>query len=182
MGVIRRLLVVAALATAVAGAGVAIAGGQTTTLTGTAEWPTLPPDWTSQTTTIHGTFSGSFGVGTYEGTLTGVRTETTAECGPVCLSESGTITLSSQRGDLTLVVMPGSTDALDDTASTSLQTFELDVRVFRGPPTSLRLVAANVDWKLHLSYVSTWRHYFDSNTGEYVNTITDSGTLARTPR
>jgi hypothetical protein len=146
--------------------------GTATTLGGTAEWsggtvgvPT--------TTVIRGTFDGKVGKGTYEGTLTGGTAFTTAECGPVCEPVAGTITFSSSRGSFTGVVQPGSVVALQDIASHSWRTFTLTLGVENGTRGY-----AHANGALTLSYTSTWSHYYDAEALAFVDTVTDSGTLA----
>ncbi len=164
----KRLLLSTAVLVAALAAASAVAAATSTSLSGTAEW-------TDQTTTIHGTFTGSLGRGTYTGTLTHSPAETTPTCGPVCASVTGTITFSAKRGEFTAEVQPGSVVSLEDIASHSYRTFDLQLKVVDG---SRSYKHANGD--LTLSYTSTWSHYYDSN-GQFVNTIEDEGTLSGNP-
>jgi hypothetical protein len=165
----KRLVVIALGVATFLVSSVAVAGS-TTTLNGTAEWsgPTLADP--STTTHVHGTFDGPLGKGTYEGTLVGSPTATTGSCGPVCQSVTGSITFSGHRGSFTGVVQPGSVVGLEDIASHSFRNFDLTLRVTDGTRGY-----AHADGLLTLSYTSTWAHFFDS--GNFINTITDQGTL-----
>src|ERR671939_160388 len=60
-------------------------------------------------TTSLGTFAGSLGKGTYEGTLTGSGPSyTSTDCISYCQPVTGAITFSGHRGSFTGVVQPGS--------------------------------------------------------------------------
>ena len=167
----RRLLVTAfALVTFLVPA-VAVAG-TATSLTGTAEWSGPTFDSPVTITVIHGTFQGPLGSGTYEGTLVGTPAPTTGSCGPVCQSVTGSITFSGNRGSFTGVVQPGSLVGLEDIASHSWRFFGLTLRVTDGTRGY-----TNADGLLSLSYTSTWTHFFDMYSGQFINTITDEGTL-----
>jgi hypothetical protein len=161
--VVIALVLVALLASPGAVAGTA------TTLTGTAEWSGGTFDDPVTVTAIHGTFDGSLGKGTYEGTLTG-GTPVTNACGPVCEPVTGAITFSGHRGSFTGVVQPGSVVGLEDIASHSFRNFTLTMRVTDGTRGY-----ATADGLLSLSYTSTWAHYFDGE--KFINTISDAGTL-----
>ena len=103
----RRLAVLLGIVLiAFASSAVAVSATGTTTLTGTSEWPGQFTDPVT-VTVVHGTFAGSLGKGTYEGTLTGGATyscDAVSGCQPV----TGTITFSGNRGSFTGVVQPGS--------------------------------------------------------------------------
>jgi hypothetical protein len=161
----RRLLAttVVLLALSASAAGAAGAGG---TLTGTAEW-------SDASTHVHGTFSGTFGKGSYDGKLDGGAPFTTGDCGPVCEPVSGSITFTSKSGSFTGVVEPGSVAALVDIASNSWRNFTLTLESTDASRAYKRANGA----ELTLSYSSDWAHYFDFDTGQFVNTITDSGAL-----
>jgi hypothetical protein len=161
----RRLLVTTVALLALSGS-VASAANRSVALTGTAEWG-------DASTHVHGTFSGALGKGSYDGTLAGGAQFTTGDCGPVCEPVSGSITFTSKRGSFTGVVEPSSVVALVDIASNSWRNFTLTLDVVdasRGYPRANGAV-------LTLSYSSDWTHYFDFDTGQFVNTISDSGTL-----
>jgi hypothetical protein len=157
-------------AVAVASSPIALAGGPTT-LTGTAQWFGGTFD-TPTTTLVHGTFNGKLGKGTYEGTLTGGAQFTTGDCGPVCEPVSGTIRFSGNPGSFTGVVQPGSVVALVDIASHSWRNFTLTLRITDG---TRRYAHAN--GLLNLSYTSAFMHYFDYDTNQLVESISDTGTL-----
>jgi hypothetical protein len=142
-----------------------------TKLVGTAEWSGGTFADPSTTTHVHGTFDGPLGKGTYEGTLVGSPTATTGSCGPVCQSVTGAITFSGHRGSFTGVVQPGSVVGLQDIASHSFRNFDLTLGVTDGTRGY-----AHADGVLSLSYTSTWAHFFDSD-GNFINEITDEGTL-----
>jgi hypothetical protein len=135
-------------------------------LTGTAEW-------SEASTHVHGTFSGVFGKGSYDGMLDGGAPFTTGDCGPICEPVSGSIAFTSKRGSFTGVVQPGSVVALVDIASNSWRNFTLTLDVVDAS----RGYASSNGTVLTLSYSSDWAHYFDFDTGQFVSTITDSGTL-----
>ena len=145
----------------------ASAANRSGTLTGTAEW-------SDASTHVHGTFAGTFGKGSYDGTLDGGTPFTSGDCGPVCEPVSGSITFTSKRGSFTGVVQPGSVVALVDIASNSWRNFTLTLEVVDGTRWYARANGA----ELTLSYSSDWAHYFDFDTGLFTETITDSGTLA----
>jgi hypothetical protein len=188
-GVLTRQRVVAALAFVVfslAAPGAIASSG--TTLTGTAEWTDVG---LSTTTTIHGTFTGKMGNGTYSGTLAGGPpvVPNTDFCGPVCENVTGTITFSSKRGDLTATVEPGSVVGLFGGGSTATKTFSLTLNVISGTRSyahadgTLSLFYA--DGTLSLFYVST--HFVGFVVGPggeliFIDTIHDSGTLTGNPR
>ena len=162
---IRRLLVTIVALLALSGSASA-AGERSAALTGTAEWA-------DASTHVHGTFAGTFGKGSYDGTLDGGALFTTGDCGPVCEPVSGSITFTSKRGSFTGVVEPGSVVALVDIASNSWRNFTLTLEV-----TDASRGYAQADGaELTLSYSSDWAHYFDFDTGQFIDTITDSGTL-----
>jgi hypothetical protein len=162
----RRLLVttVAVLALSASAASGANRSGA---LIGTAEWSDL-------STHVHGTFAGGFGKGSYDGTLDGGAQFTSGDCGPVCEPVTGSITFSSKRGRFTGIVQPNSVVALEDIASNSWRNFTLTLEVVDGTRGFARANGA----VLTLSYSSDWAHYFDGDTGQFISTITDSGTLS----
>jgi hypothetical protein len=139
------------------------------TLTGTAEWSDF-------STHVHGTFDGNLGKGTYDGTLDGGTPFTSGDCGPVCEPVTGSIDFSASRGSFTGVVQPGSVVALVDIASHSWRNFTLTLEVVDGTRGYAHLNGS----VLTLSYTSEWAHYFDSETFQFINTISDSGTLTAT--
>ena len=161
---VKRLVVIGlALVTF---SGSAVAGtGRSTTLTGTAEWSDF-------TTHVHGTFAGTLGKGTYDGTLDGGDPFTSGDCGPVCEPVTGSITFTGKRGSFTGVVQPGSDVALVDIASNSWRNFTLTLDVVNGTRGF-----AHASGVLTLSYTSDWAHYFDFDTLQFISTITDSGAL-----
>jgi hypothetical protein len=159
--------ITAATALLVGPGSAAAAAGRTATLTGTAEW-------SDTSTHVHGTFSGIFGKGSYDGTLDGGAPFTSGDCGPVCEPVSGSITFTSKGGSFTGVVEPGGLVALVDIASNSWRNFTLTLDVVGGTRAYSHANGA----VLTLSYSSDWAHYFDFDTGQFINTITDSGTLA----
>jgi hypothetical protein len=166
---VKRLLVLAIALVAFLSSAVAVAAGDTT-LTGTSEWS--GPTFEEQTTvtTVHGTFEGRLGRGTYEGTLTGGAFFTSPDCGPVCQPVTGSITFTSNRGSFTAVVQPGSTVALFDTASNSTRYFILTLSIVDGTRSY-----AHADGTLALTYISDWFHpIFDP---DHTNVISDEGTL-----
>ena len=179
-GALTRGRVVTALACVVFLSATAAVAGNNTTLTGTAVWTTQSsPELglESTTTTIHGSFSGKLGRGTYSGTLEGGSPFTTGDCGPFCENVTGTITFSSTRGNFTTAVEPGSVVALEDIASHSFRTFTLTLGVETGTRSY-----THADGTLTLSYSSVWSHFFDSETLQFRNRIDDSGTLTGNPR
>jgi hypothetical protein len=141
--------------------------GTETTLTGTAEWAT-------QSTTIHGTFAGKLGRGTYAGTLNGGDPFTSSDCGPVCEPVTGAIVFSAKRGEFTAVVQPGSVVALVDIASHSWRNFTLTLAIASGTRSY-----AHARGTLTLSYTSAWEHQFAD--GVFISAISDSGTLSGKP-
>lgn len=161
----RRLLVTGVVLLALSGSA-ASGADRSAALTGTAEWA-------DASTHVHGTFEGTVGKGSYDGTLDGGAQFTTGDCGPVCEPVSGSIAFTTKRGTFTGVVDPGSVVALEDIASNSWRNFTLTLHVVDGTRAYAR---ANGD-VLTLSYSSDWAHYFDFDTGQFVSTITDSGTL-----
>jgi hypothetical protein len=163
----RRLLVTTVALLALSTSAASAAGERSATLTGTAEWSDV-------STHVHGTFTGAFGKGSYDGTLDGGAPFTSGDCGPVCEPVSGSITFTSKRGSFTGVTEPGSVVALVDIASNSWRNFTLTLEVTDASRAFRRANGA----ELTLSYSSDWAHYFDFDTGQFINTITDSGTLA----
>jgi hypothetical protein len=161
----RRLLVTGVVLLALS-ASAASAADRSAALTGTAEW-------SDASTHVHGTFAGTFGKGSYDGTLDGGAPFTTGDCGPVCEPVSGSITFTGKRGSFTGIVEPSSVVALVDIASNSWRNFTLTLDVVDGT----RGYARANGHELTLSYSSNWAHYFDFDTGQFINTITDSGTL-----
>jgi hypothetical protein len=161
----RRLLATAVALLALSGS-TASAAARSAALTGTAEWK-------DASTHVHGTFAGSLGKGSYDGTLDGGAQFTSGDCGPVCEPVSGSIAFTSSRGSFTGIVEPASVVALVDIASNSWRNFTLTLDVVDGT----RGYAHANGTVLTLSYSSDWAHYFDFDTGQFINTITDSGTL-----
>ena len=92
----------------------------------------------------------------------------------MCEPVTGSITFTSKRGSFTGVVEPGSVVALVDIASNSWRNFTLTLEVVDGTRAYARANGA----ELTLSYSSDWAHFFDFDTGQFIDTITDSGTLA----
>jgi hypothetical protein len=162
-----RRLIVTAVALLVLSASAASAADRSATVTGTAEW-------SDASTHVHGTFSGTVGKGSYDGTLDGGAQFTSSDCGPVCEPVSGSIAFTTKRGSFTGIVQPGSVVALVDIASNSWRNFTLTLEVVDGTRKYARADGAI----LTLSYSSDWAHYFDFDTGQFIDTITDSGTLA----
>ena len=162
----RRLLVTGVVLLALS-ASAASAADRSATVTGTAEW-------SDASTHVHGTFSGTVGKGSYDGTLDGGAQFTSGDCGPVCEPVSGSIAFTTKRGSFTGVVQPGSVVALVDIASNSWRNFTLTLEVVDGTRKYARADGAI----LTLSYSSDWAHYFDFDTGQFIDTITDSGALA----
>jgi hypothetical protein len=162
----RRLLVTGVVLLALSGSA-ASAADHSATLNGTAEW-------SDASTHVHGTFAGTLGKGSYDGTLDGGAQFTSGDCGPVCEPVSGSITFTSKRGKFTGIVQPNSVVALEDIASNSWRNFTLTLQVVDGT----RAYAHADGAVLTLSYSSDWAHYFDFDTGRFINTIADSGTLA----
>ena len=166
--VVKRLVVIGLALVAFSSSAAAGAGGGAT-LTGTAEWSDF-------STHIHGTFAGKLGKGTYDGTLDGGTPFTSGDCGPVCEPVTGSITFTAKRGSFTGVVRPGSVVALVDIASNSWRNFTLTLDVVDGTGGYARATGG----VLSLSYTSDWAHYFDYDTQQFIDTITDSGTLSAT--
>jgi hypothetical protein len=162
---VKRLVLIGVVLLALSGP--ASAANRSATLTGTAAW-------TEASTHVHGTFAGRLGRGSYDGTLDGGTPFTSGDCGPVCEPVSGSITFTSKRGSFTGVVEPGSVVALVDIASNSWRNFTLTLEVVDGTRAYARANGA----ELTLSYSSDWAHFFDFDTGQFIETITDSGTLA----
>jgi hypothetical protein len=181
-GVLTRRRVVAALTFVVfsVAASGAVASSDTT-LTGTSEWTAeSPPEvgLVSTTTTIHGTFTGKLGKGSYSGTLAGGSpVPPIGNCGPICENVTGTITFSSKRGDFTATVEPGSFVAISDIASHTFRTFTLTLHVTSGTRSY-----AHADGTLSLTYASIWSHFFDEEVFQFINRIDDSGMLTGNPR
>ena len=163
----KRLVFIGVALLALTISPVAAAAEGSATLDGTA-------DWSDVSTHIHGTFDGNLGKGDYDGTLDGGAQFTSGDCGPVCEPITGSITFTSNRGTFTGVLQPGSVVALVDIASNSWRNFTLSLEVTDGT----RGYASADGAVLTLSYSSDWAHYFDFDTGQFVNTITDSGTLS----
>ncbi len=161
----KRLVLIGVALLALSGS--ASAADRSATLTGTAEW-------SDTSTHVHGTFSGTVGKGRYDGTLDGGAPFTSGDCGPVCEPVSGSITFTTKRGSFTGVVQPGSVVALVDIASNSWRNFTLTLEVVDGTRKYARANGA----VLTLAYSSDWAHYFDFDSGQLIDTITDSGTLA----
>ena len=166
----RRLLVTGVVLLALSGSA-ASAANRSATLTGTAEW-------SDASTHVHGTFAGPLGRGSYDGTLDGGAQFTSGDCGPVCEPVSGSIAFTSRRGTFSGVVEPAGVVALIDIASNSWRNFTLTLDVVGGTRGYARANGA----VLTLSYSSDWAHYFDFDTGQFINTITDSGTLTSSLR
>jgi hypothetical protein len=163
---LRRLLVTTVALLALS-ASAASAANRSGALTGTAEWSDF-------STHVHGTFAGGFGKGSYDGTLDGGTPFTTGDCGPVCEPVTGSIAFTGKRGSFTGIVEPDGVVALVDIASNSWRNFTLTLEVTDGTHAYAHADGA----ELTLSYSSDWAHYFDFDTGQFINTITDSGTLA----
>ena len=171
----RRLAVLLGIVLiAFASSAVAVAAAGTTTLTGTSEWPGQFTDPVT-VTVVHGTFAGSLGKGTYEGTLTGGATyscDFVSGCQPV----TGTITFSGNRGSFTGVVQPGSFVGLEDFhPRIQSRTFSLTLLVTDGT----RGYAHADGSLLTLSYHSE-RRVDITEDFQIVVTITDSGVLTGT--
>ena len=162
----KRLVVIGVALLALSSAAAAGAD-HSATLAGTAEW-------SDSSTHVHGTFAGPLGKGSYDGTLDGGAPFTSGDCGPVCEPVTGSIAFTAKRGSFTGVVQPGSVVALVDIASNSWRNFTLTLDVTGGTGGYVHADGA----VLTLFYSSDWAHYFDFDTGQFVNTITDSGTLS----
>jgi hypothetical protein len=172
----RRLAVLLGIVlVAFASSVVAVAATGTTTLTGTSEWPGQFTDPVT-VTVIHGTFAGSLGKGTYEGTLTGGPTYFSPDCGFAvsgCQPVTGAITFSGHRGSFTGVVQPGSFVGIEDFHPRfQSRTFSLTLLVTDGT----RGYAHADGSLLTLSYHSERRVEFTEDF-QIVITISDSGTL-----
>jgi hypothetical protein len=167
----HRLLAVATVAlvalAAAAGAGAATRTGpddRTAALSGSSGW--------SPGYTISGSFEGTFGRGTYAGTLTtGVAHYTTPTCGPVCSAVTGSITFSMRAGDLSAAARPGSAVVLEDIASHSIRGFSLKLRIVGGTGRYARARGS-----LTLSYSSVRTHTWVD--GVFVDSVTDAGALS----
>ena len=169
----RRLAVLLGIVLiAFATSAAAVAATGTTTLTGTSEWSGGTFDNPLTVTTSHGTFAGSLGKGTYEGTLTGGATYTcdfVSGCQPV----TGTITFSGNRGTFTGVVQPGSFVGVEEVDPRSQsRTFSLTLLVTDGTRGYAHLDGS----LLTLSYFSLLTRSIDENFHP-ITTISDSGTL-----
>ena len=163
----RRIVPLFFVALVLALASGAGAGGPVVALSGTS-------DYGVQTSSIHGTVSGKLGKGTYAGTLSfgdSFANPGSACQGSVCAPVTGTITFSTNRGDLTVAVQPDGIVGFEDTASFSWQNFELPLEIVDGTG-----ALAHVAGTLTLTYTSTHAHYVDDN-GILVDTIEDTGSL-----
>jgi hypothetical protein len=171
----RRLAVLLGIVLiAFASSVVAVAAG-TTTLTGTSEWSGGTFDNPATVTTIHGTFAGSLGRGTYEGTLTGGTSYFYPDCAYVsyCQPVTGAITFSGNRGSFTGVVQPGSFVIVEDFhPRIQSRRFTLTLLVTDGT----RGYAHADGSLLTLSYNSERRVDLTEDF-QIVVTISDSGTL-----
>jgi hypothetical protein len=168
----RRLAVLLGIVLiAFASSAVGVSATGTTTLTGTSEWPGQFTDPVTVTVT-HGTFAGSLGKGTYEGTLTGGATyscDFVSGCQPV----TGAITFSGHRGSFTGVVQPGSFVGIEAFhPRIQSRTFSLTLLVTDGT----RGYAHADGSLLTLSYRSE-RRVDITEDFQIVVTISDSGTL-----
>jgi hypothetical protein len=153
--------------------GVVAVAAPATTLTGTSEWSDGTFTDPATVTAVHGTFDGTLGKGTYEGTLTGGASFTSPNCDtPVCQPVTGAITFSGHRGSFTGIVQPGSIVAIFDIhPRIQSRTFTLTLRVTGGTRGY-----TNADGLLILSYTSTRTRFFDDNF-QLITTISDSGSL-----
>jgi hypothetical protein len=171
----RRLAALLGIALiAFASSAVAVAATGTTTLTGTSEWSGGTFDDPVTVTTIHGTFDGTLGKGTYEGTLTGGASFFFPDCpGPsYCQPVTGAITFSGHRGSFTGVVQPGSVVRVEDFHPRfQSRTFTLTLLVTDGTRGY-----TNADGLLTLSYSSERTRFVDENFN-LITTISDSGVL-----
>ena len=170
----RRLAVLLGIVlVAFASSVVAVAATGTTTLTGTSEWPGQFTDPVTHTV-IHGTFAGSLGKGTYEGTLTGSGPSyTSTDCISYCQPVTGAITFSGPRGSFTGVVQPGSFVGIEDFhPRIQSRTFFLTLLVTDGTRGYAHLDGS----LLTLTYHSERRVELTDDF-QIVITITDSGTL-----
>jgi hypothetical protein len=168
----KGLLVIAAAVVTLSIGAVAVAA-PATTLTGTSEWSGRTLSEPGAVNVVHGTFEGPLGRGTYEGTLTGGASFTSADCaGVVCQPVTGAITFSGNRGSFTGVVQPGSVVAiLDIHPRIESRTFTLTLRVTDGTRGY-----TTADGLLTLSYESTLTRFFDDNFN-LITTISDAGEL-----
>ena len=164
---LMRRLLVTTVALLVVSSGSAAGAVRNATLAGTAEW-------SDASTHVHGTFAGTRGRGTYDGTLDGGAQFTSGDCGPVCEPITGSITFTTRRGSFTAVAEPESVVALVDIASDSWRNFTLTLDVVDGTRAYSRANGA----VLTLSYSSDWAHYFDFDTNQFIDKITDSGALS----
>ena len=169
----RRLAVLLGIVVvAFASSVVAVAATGTTTLTGTSEWSGETFGNPAIINTIHGTFAGALGKGTYEGTLTGGASYS-CDFPSFCQPVTGTITFSGNRGSFTGVVQPGSFVGVEEVNPRSQgRTFMLTLLVTDGTRGY-----AHLDGRLlTLSYHSARTFSIDENFNQ-ITTITDSGTL-----
>jgi hypothetical protein len=169
----RRLAVLLGFVlVAFASSAVAVAATGTTTLTGTSEWSGETLGNPAVVNTIHGTFAGALGKGTYEGTLTGGASYS-CDFPSFCQPATGTITFSGKRGSFTGVVQPGSFVGVEEVDPRSQsRTFSLTLLVTDGTHGY-----AHVDGSLlTLSYFSLLTRSIDENFNQ-ITTISDSGTL-----
>jgi len=157
---------------AFASSAVAVAATGSTTLTGTSEWSGETFGDPAIVNTIHGTFAGALGRGTYEGTLTGGASYS-CDFPSFCQPVTGTITFSGHRGSFTGVVQPGSFVGVEEVNPRfQSRTFSLTLLVTDGT----RGYAHADGSLLTLSYVSTRTRFVDDNFN-LITTISDSGTL-----
>ena len=169
----RRLAVLLGiLLVAFASSAVAVAATGGTTLTGTSEWSGETFDNPAIVNTIHGTFAGALGKGTYEGTLTGGASYS-CDFPSFCEPVTGAITFSGKRGSFTGVVQPGSFVGAEEVDPRSqARTFSLTLLVTDGTHGYAHLDGS----LLTLSYHSQRVRSIDENFNQ-ITTITDSGTL-----
>ena len=173
----RRLAVLLGIVLmAFASSAVAVSATLSATLTGTSEWSGGTFTDPVTVTTIHGTFAGSLGKGTYEGTLTGGPTYFSPDCGFAvsgCQPVTGAITFSSHRGSFTGVVQPGSFVVVEDFhPRIQSRNFTLTLLVTDGT----RSYAHADGSLLTLSYTSERRVDFTEDF-QIVITISDTGLL-----
>ena len=172
----RRLAVLLGIALVTfASSAVAVAATGSATLTGTSEWSGGTFDDPVTVTAIHGTFAGTLGKGTYEGTLTGGASFFFPDCdfSSFCQPVTGAITFSGNRGSFTGVVQPGSIVAVEDIhPRVASRAFTLTLRVTGGTRGY-----SNADGLLTLSYFSL-RTRFVNEDFQLITTISDSGSLA----
>jgi hypothetical protein len=169
----RRLAVLLGIVLiAFASSAVAVAATGTTTLTGTSEWSGETFENPSIVNTIHGTFAGGLGTGTYEGTLTGGASYS-CDFPSFCQPVTGTITFSGKRGSFTGVVQPGSFVGVEEVdPRDQSRTFSLTLLVTDGTRGYAHLDGS----LLTLSYHSERTRFVDENFN-LITTITDNGTL-----